>query len=89
MTGTALPYEKEYFRKDGSRVPILIGVATLEEGKNQGVAFVLDLTERKAAETALREQRTALPRLCRDCLRLALGNRARSSLHAIFLRHPH
>ena len=59
MTGTALPYEKEYFRKDGSRVPILIGVATLEEGKNRGVAFVLDLTERKAAETALRnsEQR--------------------------------
>ena len=59
ITGTALPYEKEYFRKDGSRVPILIGVATLEEGKNQGVAFVLDLTERKEAEAALRnsEQR--------------------------------
>src|SRR5712692_8197189 len=37
------------------RVPVLIGAATFEEGGNQGVAFVLDLTERKRAEEALRE----------------------------------
>ena len=55
MTGTAQPFEKEYFRKDGSRVPVLIGSASFEKGGNQGVAFVLDLTERKAAEAALRE----------------------------------
>ncbi len=55
MTGSLQPFEKEYFRKDRSRVPVLIGAATFEEGGNQGVAFVLDLTERKRAEEALRE----------------------------------
>jgi len=60
MTGTIQPYEKEYFRKDGSRVPILFGAATLEEGANQGVAFVLDLTERKQVEAALGEMRMQL-----------------------------
>ena len=55
ITGTLQPFEKEFFRKDGSRVPVLIGVATFEEGDYQGVAFVLDLTERKRAADALRE----------------------------------
>jgi PAS domain-containing protein len=47
--------EKECTKKDGSRVPILIGGATFEGDVDQGVAFVLDLTERKRAEEALRE----------------------------------
>ena len=54
-TGLRPPIEKEYFRKDGSRVPIMLGSATIEEGGNQIVTFVVDLTERKAAEEALRE----------------------------------
>jgi PAS domain S-box-containing protein len=52
-SGRFEPFEKEYTRKDGSRVPVLIGGATFEEGGNQGVAFVLDLTERRRAEQAL------------------------------------
>jgi len=43
--GTARPWEKEYLRKDGSRVPILVGVAMLND--EECVAFVLDITERK------------------------------------------
>jgi PAS domain S-box-containing protein len=60
MTGTLHPFEKEYFRKDGSRVPVLVGAATFEDGGNQGVAFVLDLTERKRGERAMREVQAEL-----------------------------
>jgi len=55
MTGTVQPFEKEYFQKDGSRVPVLIGSASFDETATQGVAFVLDLTERKRAEAESRE----------------------------------
>jgi PAS domain S-box-containing protein len=45
----AQPYEKEFFRKDGRRVPVLIGGALFEEGGNEGVVFVFDLTARKTS----------------------------------------
>jgi C4-dicarboxylate-specific signal transduction histidine kinase len=54
-SGSLPPFEKEYFRKDGSRVPVLIGLARFEEDGKQGVAFVLDLSERKRSEAEARE----------------------------------
>ena len=55
MTGTIQLFEKEYLRKDGSRLPVLLGAASFDETANQGVSFVPDLTERKRAEDERRE----------------------------------
>ena len=59
-TGTIQPYEKEYFRSDGSRAPVLVGSAVFEEEQNEGVSFVVDLSERKRSEEALRRRETDL-----------------------------
>ncbi|QYD72811.1 AAA family ATPase [Paraburkholderia edwinii] len=59
-TGNVQPYEKEYFRKDGTRVPVLVGSTTFDNARNEGVSFVLDLSESKKAEEALRFMQTEL-----------------------------
>jgi PAS domain S-box-containing protein len=59
-TGSSRPYEKELLRKDGSRVPVLVGNAALEGARDAGVSFVLDLTELKRAEAALRRSEASL-----------------------------
>jgi PAS domain S-box-containing protein len=59
-TGTLQPYEKEFFRKDGTRVPVLIGAASFEGSENEGVAFVLDLSDQKRAEEEQKRAQDAL-----------------------------
>jgi PAS domain S-box-containing protein len=79
-TGRAEPVEQEYFRKDGSRVPVLVGAATFEGRRDEGVAFVLDLTERQRAEEALREAQAELAHVTRVA---TLGELAASIAHEI------
>jgi PAS domain S-box-containing protein len=62
-SGVFQPYEKAYFRKDGSRVPILVGGALSEDSENEGVAFILDLSEQKRVEQKIREQEVKLQQI--------------------------
>ena len=57
-SGFAPPWETESFHKDGSRVPILIGVALLDRASS--IAFTVDLSERKRAEEARERAEGAL-----------------------------
>jgi len=68
QAGVATPFEKEYIRRDGSRVPVLIGVALPEEPSFQGqetICFYIDLSDRKQVE-AEREQLLARERSARS-----------------------
>lgn len=57
--GSVTPFEKELLRKNGSRLPIVLGLALLE-GTNRTVGFVLDRTEQKLAEEKINKYTLAL-----------------------------
>jgi PAS domain S-box-containing protein len=59
-TGSCAPFEKEYLRKDGRRVPIVLGAACLPSDPGRGPFFALDISDRKQAEGALREASATL-----------------------------
>ncbi|MBI5584924.1 MAG: PAS domain S-box protein [Deltaproteobacteria bacterium] len=70
-TGEPVRYEKEYIRKDGSRVPIelLVHLVWDEQGRLQNYySFITDLTERKQAEAALQASRLAALNLMEDAV---------------------
>lgn len=48
--GFCPPYQKEFVRKDGRRVPVLVGFAYLDEARESMVAFVADLSAQKQSE---------------------------------------
>ena len=87
VSGTFQPFEKEYFRKDGSRVQVLLGGTLFERGGNEGVAFVLDLTEQKRTQQRWKEAHEALLRtqaeLAEVSRRTTMGELAGSIAHEI------
>jgi PAS domain S-box-containing protein len=87
VLGVAKPYEKEYLQKGGNRVPVLVGGALFEEGGNEGVAFVLDLSEQKRAQENWKEAQQALQvtqvELARVSRLTTMGELAASIAHEI------
>jgi PAS domain S-box-containing protein len=55
QTGKCRPYEKDYIRKDGTRVPVLIGYATVRPRENQFIGYVVDLSARPREYERLNE----------------------------------
>ncbi len=58
--GISQPFEKEYWHKDGHRIPILLGAATWDGTKDEGVAWILDISERRRLERQREEAVAAL-----------------------------
>lgn len=63
--GVDHPWEKEFFHRNGSRIPILIGGAILSHRRGEYVAFVLDLRQRNEAERKIQQLNAALERAAR------------------------
>jgi PAS domain S-box-containing protein len=55
-TGRCAPFETELIRKDGQRITVLVGGARLSTRRREGVAFVLDITERRRLRQRLRAE---------------------------------
>jgi PAS domain S-box-containing protein len=59
--GSHAPYEKAYLRKDGTRVPVVVGTALLEN-EDLGIGFLLDISERVRVEEERKRVENALHR---------------------------
>ena len=79
-SGSVQPFEKEYQRKDGGRVPVMIGEASFVGSGDQAVAFVVDVSERKQAENALQLAQTELAHMSRLT---TMGELAASIAHEV------
>ena len=58
LTKKHTPFEKEYIRKDGSRIPVLVGTAYIPGDEGVGIGFLIDLSEGKQIEKAIKQSET-------------------------------
>jgi PAS domain S-box-containing protein len=83
VAGIVQPFEKEYLRKDGSRVPVLVGAASFQGSTDDGVAFVMDITEQKRAEEERERLRQTLADLAHITRVTTMGELTASLAHEI------
>ncbi|SAK52965.1 PAS/PAC sensor hybrid histidine kinase [Caballeronia calidae] len=70
-TGRMEPMEKEYFHRDGSRVPVYMGAANFEGSRDEGIAYLLDIGKVKQSEAALRSSELTFRTLAENIPQLA------------------
>lgn len=91
-TGVCAPYEKIFLHRDGSRVPIMLGAASLPAESGMGVAFVIDITARRKAEMTLQALMQEKEALIKENHHRVKGNLQLISsmlrLHSGRVQHP-
>jgi PAS domain S-box-containing protein len=68
---SSTPYEKEYVLRNGMHVPVLMSMSLLPGHRDRGVAFAIDLTERKRSEQRLQKSQDEAQRLQQELSHLA------------------
>jgi len=84
VEGASEALAKEYLRKDGSRIPVLLGGVMFENSTDQGVSFAVDLSELKRTEKALQEHNQRLQLLFDTTSDLLLTQQPLTLMNSLF-----